>query len=316
MGGMLTVTLPSTEMCEEFGVPPEDVRLLPWDLSGDAPAPDDIDAVLIPHYFLDPNGFRRLGKLPRLRMVQLPSAGYEHALPHLPEGITLCNGRGVHDDETAELAVGLALASLRGIDASVRAMTTGTWDNPLRRSLADRRVMVLGYGSIGHEIAARLEPFKVDLTLVAHTARTEQTPAGPRRVHAVAELPELLPTTEVVIVIMPLTAETRNLVDAAFLARLPDHALLVNVARGGIVDTDALLAELTSGRLAAALDVTRPEPLPADHPLWSAPNVIITPHCGGNTTATDSRTLDLVRRQIDAMVAGRPLENVVSGPGL
>jgi phosphoglycerate dehydrogenase-like enzyme len=132
------------------------------------------------------------------------------------------------------------------------------------------------------------------------------------RVHGVADLPRLLPGADVVVLTVPLTDATRGLVDAAFLARMPDGALLVNVARGKVVDTDALLAELTSGRLRAALDVTDPEPLPADHPLWSAPGLILTPHEGGNTTATPRRMVALVQAQLDRLVAGDEPVNVVA----
>ena len=303
---MLTVTLPTVEQCEQFGPVPEGVRLVAWDVTTDAASPADIDAVLVPPYFF--SGFELLHKLPNLRFVQLPSAGVEHALPHLPAQAVVANGRGIHDDETAELAIGLALASLRGIDDAVRDREVQRWESVLRPSLADRKVLLVGFGSIGHEIAARLETFKVDLTVVARTARSEDG----RDVHGFDGLPALLPSAEVVILIVPLTDETRGLVDAAFLAALPDGALLVNVARGGVVDTDALVAELSSGRISAALDVTDPEPLPAGHPLWSVPNLILTPHVGGFTTATDPRVLALMRRQVAALANGEEPENLVA----
>jgi phosphoglycerate dehydrogenase-like enzyme len=299
---VITVTLPTAEDCAAFGPVPDGVRLVPWDLSGEPDSPDDIAGVLIPPYFFDRDGFARLHKLPNLRLVQLPSAGVEHAMKYLPD-VEVANGRGVHDDETAELAIGLTIASLRGIDVAVRDKELERWTVVTRPSLADRRVLLIGHGSIGAEIAARLATFKVDLTIVARTAR-----AG---VHGFDELPALLPAAEVVILILPLTDETREMVNADFLAALPDGALVVNVARGRIVDTDALLAELTSRRLFAALDVTHPEPLPTGHPLWRAPNLIITPHVGGNTTATSPRVLALMRRQVTALAAGEPRENVV-----
>jgi phosphoglycerate dehydrogenase-like enzyme len=262
--------------------------------------------VLVPPYFF--SGFEYLHKLPNLRFVQLPSAGVEHALPKLPPQAVVANGRGIHDDETAELAIGLALASLRGIDDAARDMGRQHWKAVMRPSLADRRVLLVGYGSIGHEIAARLDTFKVELTVVARSARSEDG----RNVHGFDELPELLPHAEVVILIVPLTAETRQLVDAPFLAALPDGALLVNVARGGVVDTDALVAELATGRISAALDVTDPEPLPGGHPLWSAPNLLLTPHVGGFTTATHPRVMALMRRQVAALASGKDPENLVA----
>ena len=305
----LVVTLPDAATLEALDALPG-VRLVEWGMDADLP-PDvarTVDAVVVPSYFADPAGFARLHDLPRLRFVQLPSAGYEHVLAHLPAGVTLGNARGVHDDETAELAIALVLASLRGLDECLRQQADRVWATRTRPSLADRRVMVLGHGSVGSAIVARLEPFRVDVVRVARTARDE--PTG--HVHGVGELAALLPTVDVVIVIVPLTPQTEGLVDAEFLARMPDGALLVNVARGKVVDTAALLVELESGRLRAALDVTDPEPLPADHPLWRAPGVIITPHEGGNTTATPPRMVALVAAQLARFAAGEPLANVVA----
>lgn len=294
---------------------PDGVRLFLWDAA--APLadrvhsvgvrPEEVDVVVVPHYGATRSLLLRVAELPRLSVVQLPSAGYEHALAHLRADLTVCNGRGVHDAGTAELAVGLALAAQRGIDDAVRDAASGTWAPRLRSSLADRRVMVLGFGAIGAAVARRLEAFEAEVVPVASTAREESG----RSVHGVADLPRLLPTVDVAIVTLPLTRATELLVDAGFLAALPDGALLVNVGRGRVVDTQALLAELESGRLRAALDVTDPEPLPPDHPLWRAPGTIITPHVGGYTDATTPRLAELLRRQLVELVAGRPPLNVV-----
>ena len=175
-------------------------------------------------------------------------------------------------------------------------------------SLADRRVVVVGAGSVGAAVVARLRPFEVDVVQVGRSAR--DTPDG--HVHAVVELPDLVPDADVVILVVPLDESTHHLVDADLLARMKDGALLVNLARGKVVDTEALLVELTAGRLRAALDVTDPEPLPAGHPLWSAPNVLITAHQGGNTDATDPRVAALVRRMVEDLLAGRDPQNVVA----
>lgn len=305
----LTVTVPDPTTLADLDAPPG-IRLVEWGMTTDLPSDvaREVAAVVVPHYLTDPTALARLHDLPRLSFVQLPSAGYEHVLPHLPAGIALGNGRGVHDDETAELAIALVLASLRGLDECLRQQADAVWATRIRPSLADRRVMVLGHGSVGSAIAARLEPFRVDVVRVARTAR--DAPAG--HVHGVGELAALLPTVDVVIVILPLTPDTTGMVDAAFLARMRDGALLVNVARGRVVDTPALLAELESGRLRAALDVTDPEPLPADHPLWRAPGVIITPHEGGHTTATHPRMVALVQAQLVRLAAGQEPANVVA----
>ena len=307
---MLTVTVPTPDLLDRLADLTDRVRLVLWDLV--EPLPDEVAAqvemVVIPHYFVRPGGFDVLRTLPNLRLVQLPSAGFEHAVPHVPAGVTVCNGRGVHSTGTAELALALILAMQRGLVGSVRAMAAGEWHNPFGPSLADRRVLVVGAGSVADAVVARLLPFEVAVTRVARTARG--TPQG--RVHGVDELPALVPDADVVVLTVPLDENTHHLVDAALLARMADGALLVNVARGKVVDTDALLAELRTGRLRAALDVTDPEPLPPDHPLWHAPNVLVTAHQGGNTDATFPRVAALVRRQLETLLAGGEPVNVVA----
>ncbi|KSW23571.1 dihydrofolate reductase [Cellulomonas sp. B6] len=311
---MLTATVPDDDLLARLAdvaaAHADGLRLVRWDLAGplDPATAAAVDLVVIPHYFVRPGGFDVLRDLPRLRYVQLPSAGYEHALPHLPPGVVLCNGRGVHDAGTAELAVGLTLAVQRDLPRAVRAMADGRWDNPFGPSLADRRVVVVGQGSVGRAIVARFRPFEVDLVRVASTARDD----ADGHVHGVDELPDLLPDADVVVLAIPLSRTSYHLLDAAALARLKDGAVVVNVARGKVVDTDALLAELTAGRLRAALDVTDPEPLPPDHPLWHAPNLLVTAHQGGNTDATFPRVAALVRRQLEALLAGEPAVNEVA----
>ena len=311
---MLTATVPDDDLLRRLadlaGEHPDDLRLVRWDMTAplDAATAEAVDLVVVPHYFVRPEGFALLRGLPRLRYVQLPSAGYEHARPHLPPGLVLCNGRGVHDAGTAELAVGLTLAVQRDLPRAVRAMADGRWDNPFGPSLADRRVLVVGQGSVGQAIVARFRPFEVALVRVARTARD----AEDGHVHGVAELPDLLPDADVVVLAIPLSRTSYHLLDAAALARMKDGAIVVNVARGKVVDTAALLAELTAGRLRAALDVTDPEPLPPDHPLWHAPNVLVTAHQGGNTDATYPRVAQLVRRQLTALLAGEPPVNEVA----
>lgn len=297
---------------------PDGARVVLWDVSAPLPAtggpvdPADVDVVVVPNYGAGPALLARLADLPRLAVVQLPSAGYEHALPHVRPEVTVCNGRGVHDAGTAELAVGLALAAQRGIADAVRDMPAGRWRPELRSSLADRRVMVLGFGSIGAAVARRLRAFEAEVVPVASAPR-EDSEWG--RVHGVDDVLRLLPSVDVVVVTLPLTPATERLVDARFLGALPDGALLVNVGRGRVVDTDALVAELAAGRLRAALDVTDPEPLPAEHPLWRAPGAIVTPHLGGHTDATTPRLVDLLRRQLARLVAGQPPLNVVRPGG-
>jgi phosphoglycerate dehydrogenase-like enzyme len=250
---------------------------------------------------LPENGF--LESLPRLRLVQLLTAGAEQFVGRLPDGVVLCNARGAHTPSTAEWAVTAALAAQRGIPFFVREQDAGRWSFTTHGSMVGARVLVVGAGDIGQAIGAMLAGFDVELTYVARTARDG--------VRSTAELPQLLPHADVVIVVVPVTPETTGMVDAAFLAAMPDGALLVNAARGVVVQTDALLAELSRGRLRAALDVTDPEPLPAGHPLWSAPGLLLTPHVGGAVPETNARASAAVTDQLARILAGKPLVNVV-----
>jgi phosphoglycerate dehydrogenase-like enzyme len=273
---------------------------------GDAPFPSDPAEVV----FWNPapvggSTVDLLEKLPAVRVVQLMSAGAERWVGRVGAGVTLCTARGVHDSSTAEWAATAVLASLRNFPAYVRAQADRRWALAPSDELAGKRVLIIGAGSIGSALAARLAPFGVHLTLVARTARPGVEP--------VERLPALLPQADVVVLLLPHTPATRGLVDAEFLAALPDGALLVNAARGPIVVTDALVKECASRRINAALDVTDPEPLPADHPLWTLPNVLITPHVAGWVPSVDRRSYALVGDQLRRYAAGEPLLNVMTG---
>lgn len=287
-----------------------------WDGGQEFPAdPADCAFYVVPYMKPPAVGQRPLAEMTSLRVVQTLSAGVDHVLPALKSlrpGVRLCNARGVHEASTGELALALILASLRGIPDFVRAQDKGEWRSGFRPALADKSVLIVGYGSIGSAIEDRLVPFEV--ARVARVARSERTTArGP--VHPLTELPALLPEADVVVLSTPLTDSTRGLVDADFLARMKDGALLVNVARGPVVDTKALLAELDTGRLTAALDVTDPEPLPLGHPLWQAPGVLISPHVGGPTSAFLPRARRLLVTQLNRFVNREPLDNVVLTTG-
>ncbi|MGB2838677.1 MAG: 2-hydroxyacid dehydrogenase [Actinomycetes bacterium] len=300
---MTLVWLPEDDWAENLDVPPElDVEV--WRSGQQLPASVGEVAFYVPEYMGPAGTLDVMTTMSSLRVVQTLTAGVDDVLAVIPDGVTLCNAAGVHDASTAELAVGLTIANLRGFPGFLRAQDEGTWLHGRHDALADRRVVVLGAGSVGSAIAARLAPFEIDLQVVARTAR-----AG---VHGLDELPSLLLSADVVILAVPYGPDTHHLVDAEFLAALPDAALVVNVARGAVVDTDALLAELQAGRLRAALDVTDPEPLPRGHPLWRAPNVLITPHVGGDTSAFLPRAWRLLQEQLDRFAAGQPLANAVS----
>lgn len=271
------------------------------------PWPDSIADVgfLVVPYLTGTDALRRIDEMTGLEVVQLNLAGYDAFLELVPEGVALCSAAGVHDTGTAEMALALLLAQSRKLDRYARDMTDGHWERDgFGWSIADRRALIVGYGGIGQAIERRLEPFELaGITKVARTARGD--------IHGFDELDALLPHSDIVLIACPLTAETAGMFDARRLALLPDDAIVVNVARGPIVDTDALQAETSSGRLRAALDVTDPEPLPADHPLWRSPGVLIAPHTGGPATSFWPRTNALIARQLAHWAAGEPLENRV-----
>jgi phosphoglycerate dehydrogenase-like enzyme len=294
-----------------LGSVPAGIELDFYRADGEAlPATLDEVAFYVLPYMKGAKVLDRSADMPKLEVVQTLTAGYEEFLPLLPDGATLCNAAGLHDTSTAELAVALALASGRHLDTFARRQETGTWQQIWGRSLADQRVLIVGYGHIGQAIERRLQGFEVaSVTRVARSARP-----GPPEVHAVGELHRLLPEADVVILIAPHTRETDRLIGAAALALLPEAALLVNVARGRLVDTDALVTALGTGRIRAALDVTDPEPLPPDHPLWYAPNVLISPHVGGASSAFAPRADRLIAAQLARFAAGEPLVNVVKKP--
>jgi len=294
-----------------------EIALLPAGL-GEVPSPipvvvydEDIDVddlqratVFVPIYMGPESNLALMDRMPRLHTCQMLTAGFDHALPHLPRGARLYNAAGVHDSSTAELAVGLIIANLRGIDEAARDMRLGMWRHRTLPALADKQVLIIGAGGVGEAIRRRLEPFEVETIMVGRTARVG--------VRARSELPALLPHADVIILAVPLDEATAGMVDARFLGRMKDGALLVNVARGRVVRSDDLLAELASGRLRASLDVTDPEPLPPDHPLWTVPGLLVTPHLGGNSSAFLPRARRLVASQLDRLGRGEPLVNQVS----
>ncbi|MFD0147577.1 MULTISPECIES: 2-hydroxyacid dehydrogenase [unclassified Streptomyces] len=283
-----------------------------WDGGPDFPAdPARCAFYVVPYMKGSEVAVRPLAAMTSVRAVQTLSAGTDHVAPglgSLAPGVELCNAKGVHEASTAELTLALILASLRGIPGFVRGQDKEEWRDGFYPALADKSVLIVGYGSIGAAIEDRLVPFEcARVVRVARSART--TERGP--VHPLAELPALLPQADVVVLSTPLTPATRHLADAGFLARMKDGALLVNVARGPVVDTAALLKEVESGRITAALDVTDPEPLPPGHPLWHAPGVLVSPHVGGSTSAFMPRAKRLIAAQLTRFAAGERLANVV-----
>jgi phosphoglycerate dehydrogenase-like enzyme len=240
----------------------------------------------------------------RLRVIQTLSAGVDWLVGRVPEGILVCNARGVYDGPLAEWVVGSILAFQRGLVQARDAQARGTWSSFEPDELAGRRVVILGFGSIGTAVAERLRPFNVEIVGVARTPRDGAL--------GLEDLDAVLPRADVLVDLLPLTSETVGFLDAPRLALLPDGALLVNGGRGRTVDTLALLRELELGRLRAALDVTDPEPLPPGHPLWALSNVLISPHVAGDSSGSTARAFALAGDQVRRFAAGQPLVNQVA----
>lgn len=276
----------------------ECVTYAPGAFPGDATR--DRVGFFVPDYIDNPNP-EWMARFPRLQVVQLPTVGFDAALAHLPSGVTLCNAAGVHEQSTAELTVGLIIAKWRGLDRAARDMLDGTWDHRRGRSLQEARVVIVGAGGVGRRIAAALAPLGCHVQLVGRTRR--DVVAGTN------ELPTLLSGADVVVLAVPLTPQTEGLVDDEFLSRIPDGSLLVNVARGSVVVTEDLLGHLP--RIEAALDVVDTEPLPADHPLWGAPGLLISPHIGGDTDAFPRLARQLIATQVQRWRNGEALDNVI-----
>lgn len=308
MPEQLVVSLPEDQLLDALNGMP-DVEFVHWDMGGPPPR-DHIDIVTVP-YLEGPQILSRLEGM-SVRLVQGQSIGFDGVAEHLPSGVQFANATSVHEASTAELAVGLAIAMQRGIPDAVRNADERIWAPRFHPALADQRVLLVGYGGVAKAIEARLRPFEVDITRLASRARTEHNLAGDDvSVHGVDELHDLLADTDIVMVSLPLVDSTRGLFDGAAFAAMRHGALLVNVGRGGVVDTDALVDALQRGAIRAGLDVVDPEPLPPEHPLWECPNLLLTPHVGGDTSARLPRVAALVTRQIAHLRAGEMPENLV-----
>jgi phosphoglycerate dehydrogenase-like enzyme len=260
-----------------------------WDHGATEPDAGILDriTIFVPPYMPVPEDLQIAHRMPRLKAVLALMAGIDGMVAHLPD-VPVRRAVGVHDASTAELAVGLAIASLRGIDVAARDMPAGRWRHERRPALADSRCGIVGWGGVGRAIAARLRPFEVEVLGFSRTGRG---------CLPVADFDDHLPDFDIVFLALPLGDEGPFL-DARRLTAMRDGALLVNVGRGGLVDTDALQIALRAGRLHAALDVTDPEPLPPDNPLWTCPNLLITAHVGGDSQAFVPRARAMIAEQM------------------
>jgi phosphoglycerate dehydrogenase-like enzyme len=279
------------------------------------PAPEVLGRVTfyVPPYMAADHTIELMSRMPSLQVVQTLTAGVDNVWAHLPDGVALHNAAGVHDASTAELVLGLILASLRRIDDFARAQQQGQWLHGRYDALADKTVLLLGYGHVGEAIEARLAGFETDVLRVARTAR--RTDSG-EPVHGFADLPDLLPRADVVVLVVPQTAQTTGMVDAKFLRQMRDGSLLVNAARGPVVVTADLLAEVAVGRLRAALDVTDPEPLPADHKILTLPNVIVTCHTSANSDESYVDCQSHAAREVVGVLSGRGPTTQIKDPWL
>jgi phosphoglycerate dehydrogenase-like enzyme len=293
------------------GTPDDSLRHFPPDVAvqvipADGEIPEHLGRgdVVIPHV-------RRsrlrplLERLDGLRLVQTLSAGVDFIVDLVPEGVVLCDAAGVHDIPVAEWVLAAMLAMQRDLPQYVLQQRDAHWQGAAgpAREVNGMHVLVVGYGSIGRALGERLRALGAEVTGVALHAH-----AG---AHAASELPSLLPDADAVVVLLPLTAATRGMVDAAFIARMKPGALLVNAGRGAVADTQAITDAVQQGRIRVALDVVDPEPLPAEHPLWAAPGTLITPHVAGSSDAFLDRAWRLAGDQVRRYVRGEPLLNVV-----
>jgi phosphoglycerate dehydrogenase-like enzyme len=288
---------------EDLQVPDGFIRLSPQNCDLKT---DDLNAIT---FFVPPYMTGREGLLPSLKMdnlqtLQLLMAGYEDALEFAKPGVQLCNARGVHDASTAELAVGLAIAVRRGFQDFIRAQDRQEWINKRYSSLNDSNIAIIGFGSIGQTIAKYLGVYDVSITGYSRTGKD-----GSKQI---SQFDADITNFDIVFLILPLNSESNKFFNAERLSKMKDGAVLINVARGAIVDTDALVKELNARRLFAGLDVTDPEPLPKGHPLWSAPNCIIAPHVGGNSSAFESRGKRFIEKQLERLAKGELLINKVN----
>lgn len=303
-GHPVVVCLPDVPERKDMGELPPNVELvLVPPGPGPLPGLSSVDLVVPTDWMLRPL-LDALSVPGRLRFIQTLSAGVDWLIGRVPESVVVCNARGVYDVPLAEWVVGAILAVQRGLVRARDAQAEGAWTSFEPEELAGHRVVILGFGSIGTAVAERLRPFNVEIIGVSRTRRDGAW--------GLEDLDDVLPRAQILVDLLPLTRETVGVLDARRLGLLPDGALLVNAGRGRTVQTPALVSELQRGRLRAALDVTDPEPLPAGHPLWTFPNVLISPHVAGDSPAATVRAFALAGDQVRRFAAGQPLINQVA----
>jgi len=314
-------------------LPAELVQLLPAEAEL-IPIPSNPQDEIVIDFWIPPPAATLGQKIwPHLRGVKVAQsmmAGTEWLTDLVGPSVTVCNAQGAHSISTAEWTLAAILATLKYLPLYRDLQHKSEWCSRAKGSavyaaihndqrpqfppfmqeeLHDKHVLIVGYGDIGKTIERMLTPFGVEITRVARTARALSSTSP--EVHPVAALDSLLPSAEIIILILPHTPESHGLIGARQLALMPQGALLVNSARGPIVQTDALVAALNAGHIRAAVDVTDPEPLPPDHPLWKCPNLLITPHVAGSTPQFSPRATKIAADQVRRLLKGEPLINIV-----
>lgn len=284
----------------------ESLKVFP--LHGKFPESEILEKIqfYVPPYMVGPRALEPISSMSSLQVIQSPNAGVDDILKILPPGVTLCNAKGVHDASTSELAIGLAISARRGFPTFMANQSQGKWVHERHNALADSRVGIVGMGNIGSLIARQLEAFSVEVIGFSRSGKDGNK--------TMSDFDQLLPTLDVVILILPLSNESHHLMNRSRINSMKPGATLVNMARGAIIETSALVDALNRGHITAGIDVTEPEPLPEEHPLWSAPNLIITPHVGGDSSAFNPRVRALIESQVERFATGQPLINVVAGP--
>lgn len=299
----MIVTLPTQELLDRLApVVGDDVQLHLWTMEGPSGL-GHVDLAVMP--YMAPASTLAVLEGEDVAAVQSQALGYDKVADVLPDGVAFANAVGVHEAATAELTLAILLAAQRDVDTYVRE--AGQWNQRMSPGLVDRTVLVVGVGGVGDAIRARLEPFDCRILRSASRARTDEhgEVAGPD------DLPRLVGEADVVVLATPLTEQTHHLFDATMIARMKPGALLVNIGRGPLVDTAALVEATAAGRIRAALDVVDPEPLPADHPLWTTPGVLVTPHVGGRSSTMVDRVVALLSRQVERLRRGEGIDHRV-----
>lgn len=272
-----------------------------------SPLPPEVRGAefLVPPYDSRPV-LELLTEMPRLAVVQAISAGTEWLLPWVPDGVTVCNASGARDTAVAEWVLATILSLQKALPTFAQRQAEHLWSPELLDELAGKRALVVGYGSVGRCLGDKLTALGVEVEGVASMPRPG--------VHGVEQLPGLLPAADIVVLLVPLTPQTCRLFDDRMLSRMRPGALLVNAARGPVIDTEALVEHLAAERIRAALDVTDPEPLPRGHPLWNMPGALVTPHVAGDSVQAEERVYRFTGHQIRRYANGEQLLNVVKAP--